>query len=298
MAWLNYHHLLYFWTVAREGSIARASTVLNLTQPAISSQLRTLEKSLGEKLFQKSGRNLVLTDTGRLVFRYADDIFSTGRELMEALRGQPTGRPARLVVGATDAMPKIMVHRLVEPALRLPEPVHLVVRDDKPERLLASLSIHELDVVIADAPMAPTVRVRAFNHLLGESPVSVVGTPALVAKYKRRFPASLDGAPFIMPTEDAALRRSLEEAFAELQVAPRIVAEIADSAVLGVFGQEGLGLFATPTVIAEEVCRQHGLRVLGALDGVTEKFYAISVERRITHPAVLAISASAKQVLV
>ncbi|MHB0949744.1 MAG: LysR substrate-binding domain-containing protein, partial [Gemmatimonadaceae bacterium] len=256
------------------------------------------EKSLGEKLFQKSGRNLVLTDTGRLVFRYADEIFSTGRELMEALRGQPTGRPARLVVGATDAMPKIMVHRLVEPALRLPEPVHLVVRDDKPERLLASLSIHELDVVIADAPMAPTVRVRAFNHLLGESPVSVVGTPALVAKYKRRFPASLDGAPFIMPTEDAALRRSLEEAFAELQVAPRVVAEIADSAVLGVFGQEGLGLFATPTVIAEEVCRQHGLRVLGALDGVTEQFYAISVERRITHPAVLAISASAKQVLV
>ncbi|MHB1265545.1 MAG: LysR family transcriptional regulator [Gemmatimonadaceae bacterium] len=298
MAWLNYHHLLYFWTVAREGSIARASTVLHLTQPAISSQLRTLEKSLGEKLFQKSGRNLVLTDTGRLVFRYADEIFSTGRELMEALRGQPTGRPARLVVGATDAMPKIMVHRLVEPALRLPEPVHLVVRDDKPERLLASLSIHELDVVIADAPMAPTVRVRAFNHLLGESPVSVVGTPALVAKYKRRFPASLDGAPFIMPTEDAALRRSLEEAFAELQVAPRVVAEIADSAVLGVFGQEGLGLFATPTVIAEEVCRQHGLRVLGALDGVTEQFYAISVERRITHPAVLAISASAKQVLV
>ncbi|HEY0995054.1 MAG TPA: LysR family transcriptional regulator [Gemmatimonadaceae bacterium] len=297
MAWLNYHHLLYFWTVAREGSIARASAVLNLTQPAISSQLRTLEKSLGEKLFQKSGRNLVLTDTGRLVFRYADEIFSTGRELMEALRGQPTGRPARLVVGATDAMPKIMVHRLLEPALRLAEPVHLVVRDDKPERLLASLSIHELDLVIADAPMAPTVRVRAFNHLLGESPVSLVGTPALVAKYKRRFPASLDGAPFIMPTEDAALRRALEQAFADLGVSPRVVAEIADSAVLGVFGQEGLGLFATPTVIAEEVCRQHGLRVLGPLDGVTEKFYAISVERRITHPAVLAISASARQVL-
>ena len=297
MEWLNYHHLLYFWTVAREGSIARASAVLNLTQPAISSQLRTLEKSLGEKLFQKSGRNLVLTDTGRLVFRYADEIFSTGRELMEALRGQPTGRPARLVVGATDAMPKIMVHRLVEPALRLPEPVHLVVRDDKPERLLASLSIHELDLVIADAPMAPTVRVRAFNHLLGESPVSIVGTPALVTRHKRRFPDSLDGAPFIMPTEDAALRRSLEGAFAELGVAPRVVAEIADSAVLGVFGQEGLGLFATPTVIAEEVCRQHGLRVLGELAGVTEKFYAISVERRITHPAVLAISASAKQVL-
>ena len=297
MAWLNYHHLLYFWTVAREGSIARASAVLNLTQPAISSQLRTLEKSLGEKLFQKSGRNLVLTDTGRLVFRYAEEIFSTGRELMEALRGQPTGRPARLVVGATDAMPKIMVHRLVEPALRLPEPVHLVVRDDKPERLLASLSIHELDLVIADAPMAPTVRVRAFNHLLGESPVSLVGTPALVARHKRRFPESLDGIPFIMPTEDAALRRSLEQAFAELGVAPRVVAEIADSAVLGVFGQEGLGVFATPTVIAEDVCRQHGLRVLGELEGVTEKFYAISVERRITHPAVLAISASAKQVL-
>lgn len=297
MAWLNYHHLLYFWTVAREGSIARASAVLNLTQPAISSQLRTLEKSLGEKLFQKSGRNLVLTDTGRLVFRYAEEIFSTGRELMEALRGQPTGRPARLVVGATDAMPKVMVHRLVEPALRLPEPVHLVVRDDKPERLLASLSIHELDLVIADAPMAPTVRVRAFNHLLGESPVSIVGTPALVTRHRRRFPESLDGAPFIMPTEDAALRRSLEQAFAELGVAPRVVAEIADSAVLGVFGQEGLGLFATPTVIAEEVCRQHGLRVLGELAGVTEKFYAISVERRITHPAVLAISASAKQVL-
>ena len=298
MPWLNYHHLLYFWTVAREGSIARASEVLHLTQPAISSQLRTLERALGEKLFQKSGRNLVLTDTGRLVYRYAEEIFTTGRELMEALRGQPTGRPTRLVVGATDAMPKIMIHRLLAPALQLAEPVHLVIRDDKPEQLLAGLSIHELDVVIADAPMAPTVRVRAFNHLLGESTVSIFGTPLLAARFKRRFPESLSGAPFIMPGEDAALRRTFEQWIASVEIRPHVLAEISDSAVLKVFGQQGLGLFAAPTAIADEVCSQYGVRVVGELPEVKEQFYAISVERRIKHPAVLAIAAGARKELV
>lgn len=297
MAWLNYHHLLYFWTVAREGSIARASEVLHLTQPAISSQLRTLERSLGEKLFQKSGRNLVLTDTGRLVYRYAEEIFTTGRELMEALRGHPTGRPSRLVVGATDAMPKIMIHRLLSPALHMEEPVHLVVRDDKPDQLLAALSIHELDLVIADAPMPPSVRVRAFNHLLGESTVTIFGTPGLAAKFKRRFPASLDTAPFIMPGEDAALRRSLEQWLNASELRPQVVAEVSDSAVLKVFGQEGVGLFAAPTVIASEICAQYDVRVVGELPEVKEQFYAISVERRIKHPAVLAIAAGAKKKL-
>jgi LysR family transcriptional activator of nhaA len=297
MAWLNYHHLFYFWTVAREGTIARACEVLHLTQPAISAQLRTLERSLGEKLFAKQGRNLVLTETGRVVYRYADEIFTLGRELQETLAGRSTGRPMRFVVGITDALPKLLAHRLLAPAFELPEPVRLVLREDSPDRLLADLAIHALDLVLSDAPVPPTVRVRAFSHALGECGTTFFGAPALVSRFRRGFPGSLDGAPFLMPGENASLRRSLEQWFAAEGVSPFAVGEIEDSAVLKVFGQAGVGIFAAPSVVETEIVRQYQVRVLGRTDAVRERFYAISVERRITHPAVLAITSAARDEL-
>lgn len=295
MARLNYQHLLYFWTVARLGSITRATDELHLTQPAISAQLRALERALGEKLFTRSGRNLILTEAGRLVFPFADEIFSTGRELQETLAGRPSGRPARFSVGVTDAMPKLLAYRLLEPALSTREPLRLVLREDSPERLLADLAIHALDLVLADTPVPPTVKVRLHNHLLGECGVTVFGTPALARAHRRRFPASLENAPFLLPTDNTVLRRSLDQWFDALGMRPLVVAEIEDSAVLKVFGQRGAGLFAAPTVMEAELRRQYAVSVVGRIEAIRERFYAISAERKITHPAVLAIAQSARR---
>jgi LysR family transcriptional activator of nhaA len=294
MAWLNYHHLLYFWTVAREGSVTKACALLNLTQPAISAQLRTLERSLGEKLFEKRGRTLALTDTGRVVYRYADEIFTIGRELQETLAGRPSGRPVRLTVGVVDATPKLVAYRLLEPVLRGPEPVHLVLREDRLERLLTDLALHALDIVLSDTPVPPPARVKAFSHPLGECGVTIFGAPSLAATYRRRFPASLDGAPFLLPTDNTTLRQSLDQWFARHGVRPNVVAEIEDSAVLKVFGQNGVGLFAAPSIVEPQVRRQYSVRAVGHISDVRERFFAISVERRIRHPAVLALTSSAR----
>ena len=297
MEWLNYHHLLYFWTVAREGTIARASQELRLAQPTISGQIRALEDQLGEKLFQRSGRNLVLTDMGRVVFRYADDIFSIGRELMDTLKDRPTGRPMRFQVGVADEVTKIIAYRLLEPALRLPSPIHIVCRDGAPERLLTDLATHALDLVIADTPVAPTIKVKVFSHALGETPVTVFGTAKLAAPRRKNFPRSLDGAPFLVPTVGKTLRRTLDQYFEQQQIRPRIVAELDDSALLTTFGQGGAGLFVAPTVLEKEVMRQFGVTVVGRLDAVRERYFAISVERRLKHPAVVAISEAANEML-
>ena len=297
MEWLNYHHLLYFWTVAREGTIARASEELRLAQPTISGQIRALEEQLGEKLFQRSGRNLVLTDIGRVVFAYADDIFATGRELMDTLKDRPTGRPVRLQVGVADEVTKIIAYRLLEPALRLPQPVHIVCRDGAPERLLTDLATHALDLVIADTPIPPAIKVKAFSHPLGETAVTVFGIAKLAAPRRKNFPRSLDGAPFLLPTIGKTLRRTLDHYFDQEQIRPRIVAELDDSALLTTFGQGGAGLFVAPTVLEKEVMRQFGVTVVGRLDEVRERYFAISVERRLKHPAVIAISEAANEML-
>jgi LysR family transcriptional activator of nhaA len=297
MEWLNYHHLLYFWVVAREGSIARASVQLRLAQPTISGQIRTLENNLGEKLFARSGRSLVLTDVGRVVFRYAEEIFGLGRELMDTLRGQPTGRPIRFIVGVADVLPKLVAYRLLEPTVCLSEPVQIICREGRPDRLLAELAVHELDVVLSDAPIGPTVKVRAFSHFLGECGVSFFGAASLAAVHRRRFPRSLDGAPFLFPTDNAALRRSLDQWFDSQGIRPRVVGEFQDSALMKVFGQAGRGVFAAPSVIEAEVRRQYGVRLIGRTDHVRERFYAISVERKIKHPAVAAICEAAHQKL-
>lgn len=291
---LNYQHLLYFWVVAREGSIARATAVLHLTQPTISTQLQALARSLGAPLFTRSGRALVLTDTGQLVFRYADDMFRTGRELTEALAHGGTAGPTRLVVGISDALPKLSTWRLLQPALDTIPRAKLICRIDKTDRLVADLAVHALDVVLADTPAPPTLAVRTFNHLLGECGLTIFGTEALARRYRRRFPQSLDGAPFLMPTGNTAMRRSLDTWCIAQDLAPQIVAEVEDVALLQVFGQEGMGLFAAPTVVESQIRRHYGVRVVGRLPDVRERFYAISVERQLMHPAVVALTEAAR----
>lgn len=293
MDWLNYHHLLYFWTVAREGTIARAGEKLHLGQPAISTQLRQLEQSLGQKLFQKSGRNLELTEMGRMVYRYADEIFSLGREMLDSVKGRPTGKPVRFVVGIVDVLPKLIAKRLLEPALQLSDPLKLVCIEDSLERLLSELALHNVDIVLSDTPVTGAMRIRAFNHLLGESYMAVFGTKELARKYRKGFPKSLNGAPFLLQGRASAVRRSLETWFDSHDLHPQIRAEFDDSALLKVFGQAGEGLFAAPFVINDEICRQHEVELVGEILSVREHFYAISAERRIKHPAVLAISESA-----
>ena len=291
---VNYKHLEYFWTVAREGSVTRAAEVLFVTQPAVSAQIQKLERRFGEKLFRKSGRNLVLTEMGQVVFRYADEIFSLGQEMVETVRGRPSDRPLRLSVGVVDALPKLVAYQLVAPALRMKTPVRLVVRENPPDQLYAELAVHALDLVLSDAPLPPTVNVKAYNHPLGECGVSVLGTARLAERYREGFPGSLDGAPLLLPTDDTALRRSLDRWFGEVGVRPATVAEIEDSAVLKVFGQEGAGLFVVPSVVEAQVRRQYGVERVGRVETIRERFYAISVERRIKHPAVLAITEAAR----
>jgi len=289
MSWLNYHHLLYFWTVAREGSITRACEQLRLTQPTISGQLRELERNLGVKLFDRVGRNLVLSEAGQEVFRYADEIFSVGKELEEALKGRVFGRPLRLVVGIAESVPKLLCFQFLEPVLQLPELMHMVCDEGPLDRLLARLALHELDIVLADAPPSPRVKVKTFQHLLGECGVSLCGTSKLAAACRGEFPACLDGTPFLLPSAECPLRTALDRWFDQAGIRPVIRGEFADSSLLKTFGQAGVGVFAVPSVIEAEVCRQYGVRVLGRLDTVRERYYAISVERKLRHPAVAAV---------
>ena len=294
MEWLNYHHLLYFWMVARFGSVSRASAELSLTQATVSAQLKSLEKSLGEELFRKAGRHLVLTETGKLAFRYADEIFSLGQEMLGTLKGRSEGRLTRVTVGVTDVLPKLVVYQLVEPALKLKESYRIICREGTNEELLPALALHDIDVVLTDAPLDPGSNVKAFNHLLGECGSTLFGAPKLTETYRRGFPKCLDGAPFLLPTRNTTARRSLDQWFEARRIAPLIVAEFEDSALLKVFGQHGLGLFFAPTVIARNVQRQYAVKVIAQVDTVRERFFAISLDRKLKHPAVVAISEAAK----
>jgi LysR family transcriptional activator of nhaA len=294
LAWLNYHHLLYFYTTAREGSVARACTVLHLTQPTISAQIRTLEQSLGERLFERRGRGLALTETGHFVYRYAEEIFGLGRELQDTLAGRPSGRPLRLRVGVADGLPKLITYRILQPAFRAAEPIHVVCREGTPARLLADLAVHALDVVLVDAPPPAGASVRVFSHLLGESGVTLFGAPELAGRYRRRFPRSLEGAPILLPAPESTLRHSLEQWLDGEGIRPVVRGEIDDSAVLKVFGAAGVGIFAAPTVIEADVRRQYGVRVIGRVPVIRERFYAVSTERRLRHPAVAVISQAAR----
>lgn len=296
MEWLNYHHLLYFWVVAKEGSIVRASAELHLAHPTISGQIHRLEEVLGEKLFTRRGRHLVLTEAGHIAFRYADEIFSLGREFLDTLKGRASGRPLRLVVGVADVLPPSLVRRFLEPAFRLDQPVQVICRADKSvQEFVAELALHRVDVVIADGPAGAGIPVRAFSRLLGECGTTFFAAPKLAASIRRKFPHSLDNAPFLLPGAPSMVRRALEQWFDSQGIRPRIVAEFDDSALAKDFGKDGMGVFAAPTVIEAEVLHQYRVRVVGRSEVVRQQFYAISVERKIKHPAVVAICEAAKQ---
>jgi LysR family transcriptional activator of nhaA len=294
MEWLNYHHLLYFWTVAREGGVSRAAEKLRISQPTVSAQIKRLERSLGERLLERQGRTVTLTEAGRVAYRYADEIFALGRELRETLRGRPSAGAAHLTVGVADAVPKLVVYRLLEPAT-LVSPVRITCIEDRPEQLVARLAVHELDVVLSDTPSSPHVRAKVYDHLLGESGISFFAAAPLARRLRSKFPASLASAPILLPTTDSALRRRLEEWFEAAELLPRVVGEFQDPALLAAFGEGGGAVFPAPTAIEREVCRHYRVRVVGRTEAVRQRYYAISVERRLKHPAVVAITAGARR---
>jgi LysR family transcriptional regulator, transcriptional activator of nhaA len=294
MEWLNYHHLLYFWMVAREGSLASAGKRLWLSQPTLSGQIRKLEESFGERLFERKGRGLALTEVGQVVYRYADEIFTTGNELLDTVRRRPKGVPVRLRLGIVDAVPKLLIRQLLGPVMRMPEPVRLVCHEDRFERLLEALARHEIDAVISDAPLPPGGSIRAWDHPLGQSDMTLLGASDLAASRRKTFPACLDAAPLLLPLASTVLRRNLDAWFASIDVRPNIVAEAEDSALLKAFAADGMGLMFAPAVVADIVAQRYDLMAVGTTDAVRERYFAITGERRLLHPAVVAIREGAR----
>ena len=297
MNWLNYHHLYYFWAVARSGSISKASRELYVSSPAISAQLNQLEASLGEELLARSGRNLALTEAGRVVFRYAEEIFSLGQEMVDTVKGRPTGRPYRLVIGIVDVLPKMIAHWLIEPALQLQERVRIDCREGSADQLVAQLALHELDVVLSDVPVNPNIKVGAYSHLLGECGTTFVATTRVAKSLKNEFPRSLDQAAMLLPAENTGIRRNLDFWFSSQEIRPVITGEFQDYALLRAFGQAGRGVFPIPSVFEKEMKHQDSLQRIGQTEEVRNRFYAISVERKVKHPAVLAICNTARRQL-
>jgi LysR family transcriptional activator of nhaA len=293
MKWLNYNHLYYFWMVAREGGVGRASEELMVSQPTVSIQLKELEASLGHRLFDRAGRRLVLTDAGKVAFNYANEIFSLGRDLIDALDRQPADRPLKLAVGIVDVIPKRVVRHLLEPALRLQQAVRLICREDKGDRLLADLAARRLDVVIGDAPIGTGVHVQGHNHLLVECGVSFLATRELAAKYRRGFPKSLNGAPLLLPSDHTAVRQALNAWLDSERIHPRVVGEFDDTALMMSIGQNGVGVFPFPSVVERQARKESGVALVGRTDAARERFYAISVEEKLKHPAVAAICEAA-----
>lgn len=297
MDWLNYHHLYYFWVAAKEGSIGKAGRALNLSQPAVSTQIKSLESNLDELLFVRGRGGLVLTDSGHMAFDYADEIFTLGKEFRENLKGIGSDRVARLRVGISDVLPKLVSHRLLAPALEMEKPVRLICEEGKTEELLANLSIHRLDLVIADAPIGGAVRIKAFNHFLGSSGVTFFGERSLADRYRDNFPDSISGAPLLVPSEGTLLRRSIDRWMSSKGYVPQIRAEFHDSALLKVFGRDGAGLFVGPTIIEDEICQEYNVEIVGRTNEILESFYAITVERKVRHPIALAITQTAREKL-
>lgn len=290
MEWLNYHHLLYFWTVAKEGSLKKASEKLHVSQPSISAQLQALEASLGQPLFKRSGRSKVLTDAGQMAYRYADEIFTLGREFMNAMKQRPTARSLRLYVGVADSFPKLVTNEILKPVFQLSQPIHVICREGKVEDLLVQLAAHRLDIVLSDEPAPSNLPVKTFNHLLGECGVNFFAASKLATALRRGFPHSLHEAPALLPTENTALRRALDRWFQTIGVEPRVLAEFEDAALTKVMAADGKGFIAVPSVVANEARERYGFQLIGATEKCRAQFYAISAERKITHPAVLSIT--------
>lgn len=291
---INYKHLQYFWAVAKEGSIASASEILHLTPQTISGQLALLEESIGEKLFQKQGRGLALTEKGRVVFRYADEIFSLGKELQDVIRGaSPKGR-LEFVVGILDCIPKTIAYKLLEPALQTHHEISIICKEGSLDQILGDLAIQKLDMVLADMPLTSSFKIKAYNHFLGESGITFFAKPDIAKKFSKNFPQSLNNAPMLMPTENSTIRRSIDQWFNELDIYPDIKGEFEDSALLKAFAQAGVGIFFMSTAIEKELCKQFNVKIIGRTEKVKEQFYAISTERKIRHPAIAAIDEKSK----
>ncbi|MEO8452541.1 MAG: transcriptional activator NhaR [Gemmatimonadota bacterium] len=296
MEWLNYHHLLYFWMVAKEGSIVQAGKVLHLAHPTISGQIHRLEEVLGEKLFERKGRALVLTEVGHVAFRYADEIFSLGREFMDTVKGRPGGHQMRLVVGVSDVLAKSIVYRMLAPAFQMEEPIRVICREDRSiEAFMGDLAMHTVDVVLSAAPAPVDATVRAFSHPLGECGSVVLAAPALAKSLRRNFPDSLDGAPLLVPSAGSTPRRAMDAWFDSRDMCPKIVAELDDAALATILGEAELGAFVAPEVVAEEIRRRYKVQHVGRLPDLRQSFYAISIERKIRHPAVIAICEVARK---
>ncbi|RYE69070.1 MAG: transcriptional activator NhaR [Oxalobacteraceae bacterium] len=292
---INYRHLYYFWVVAKEGGITRAAERLGLAVQTISSQLTLLEQSLGKAMFTQQGRRLVLTEAGRVAMNYADQIFLLGEQLQEALNEADSGR-IRLTVGISDSLPKLSAYRMLEAATQMDRAVRLVCYEDQFEALLADLALHKLDVVLTDREVRASSALKVFSHQLFESEMEVVGAPALAERYHDgdSFPGNLNGAPFLLPTRNNALRGKIDEWFIQHHVRPDVVGEFEDNALLNTFGRRGLGLFFAPAALATEVEQQFGAVRIGKVPSVREQFYVISNDRKIKHPAVEAILAAAQ----
>lgn len=292
---INYKHLHYFWVAAKQGGIARASELLHITPQTISGQISLLEQHFGSALFSKVGRNLELTETGRLALSYADEIFTLGDELEDSLRQGSAERPQLLKVGIAEVVPKTIAYRLLEPAYNMGEPLRMLCKENTLESLLAELALNRLDLVLADGPVPPGLGVRGFNHALGESGVSFVASPSIAKSLQVNFPACLDGAPLLIPSEINLMHVRLLQWFDKQNIHPQIMGEFDDSALMKTFGQAGVGAFIVPTAIADEVVNQYGVELIGSIQDVREQFFAITAERRIANPAVVAITESARE---
>jgi LysR family transcriptional regulator, transcriptional activator of nhaA len=290
MEFLNFHHLRYFWTVARKGGVRKAADALHVSQPSISAQLRLLEETLGEKLFRRSGRNLILTETGHLVLSYADEIFSAGRELVSAVKQRPTERALRLSVGITDALSKLITFEILKAAFHYPDPIHVICREGEIGPLVHQLQTHRLDIVLADEPASSTLKAKTFNHRLGRSGITFCAMPALAAKLRRKFPQSLDGAPALLPSENMGMRMALETWFDAQGIRPRVIGEFEDSALMEVCSSGGRGFTVVHTVVDRAALKHYGLRVIAKVKECASDFYAITAERRVKHPAAVAIT--------
>ncbi len=297
MEFLNYHHLRYFWVVAQEGGLRKAAEKLNVSQPTISAQIAALEGVLGEKLFHRGPRGLTLTETGHQAFSYAEEIFALGQDFLQAVKQRPTTRPLRINIGIADSLPKLVSHEIIKPIFNLSQAVHAICHENKTADLLAQLAMFRLDIVLADEPAPSSFQVKTFNHLLGESGVTFCAERQLAMRLRRQFPGSLHSEPMLLPTSGTALRRTLEKWFQEQGIHPRVVAEYDDAALMKVAAEDGLGCFPLPTAAVGEAVARYGFQIVGQAKGCTVQFYAISAERKLTHPAVVAITSNARSKL-
>jgi LysR family transcriptional regulator, transcriptional activator of nhaA len=297
MEFLNYHHLRYFWVAAKEGGLTRAARKLHVSQPSICTQIQALERALGDKLLRRTPRGLTLTEAGQKVFSFAEEIFSLGEDLLSTMKQHPSARPLRVNIGIADSLPKLLTYEMLKPIFHLSQAVQASCCEGKVPDLLAQLATYRLDVVLSDEPSPASGNLKTFNHLLGECGVSFCAEPKLAARLKRRFPASLHDAPALLPSPNSALRRSLEKWFREQRISPCLIADFDDAALVKVAATDGLGFFALPSLVASEAMTRYGVSTIGQVPECLQQFYAISAERRLTHPAVMAITAQARAVL-